>query len=435
MSSSLKASMPAFSVAGILNLPGRGPGSSFATPQRSTAYAQPQIAETSRQGAARSNTSLTPNQPASNQHNNRLSSGSANGNNNVVKAKFNPEGADRERHQTSQYTRLPSHTIQSANQIASRLDNFDQHRPSGSAHQNITESSRQGGFCSHSDQRSNENQQLSPERSVFSFGHGPNYIDTDVDKVEFVERITPNSRTPQSSKKKSPSHLSPSRNGSTRTSDFCLDSDEVEFVENRPYSDSMQATLRTSPSKTPASPSFASTSSPLPSARQSQHPPAPNGVFNEKPRANANTYSNVHSEKRNIAGSSSRLAGQTRTFGQPAMNLNYDPPRDSDDNAPRSVCSSLPETPRALKDKRIPPVSYDTKSMEDGAIGTPPMISLQRNNLRPQTPPHASPNASNTSHAMSQPVPQTIPQAGVKRRLGMGRSVIGYSNKKFKKPL
>jgi len=40
-----------------------------------------------------------------------------------------------------------------------------------------------------------------------------------------------------------------------------------------------------------------------------------------------------------------------------------------------------------------------------------------------------------TEASRSQPAPQAPQMAGVKRRLGMGRNTIGYSNKKFKKPV
>lgn len=76
-------------------------------------------------------------------------------------------------------------------------------------------------------------------------------------------------------------------------------------------------------------------------------------------------------------------------------------------------------------------VGSDTSADSTIVVPSPPKLTSVVTAL-----PTVTNMSSLTEASRSQPAPQAVPQmAGVKRRLGMGRITIGYSNKKFKKPV
>ncbi|KAJ3512674.1 hypothetical protein NLJ89_g3394 [Agrocybe chaxingu] len=138
-----------------------------------------------------------------------------------------------------------------------------------------------------------------------------------------------------------------------------------------------------------------------------------------------------------IAGNTQQTSTKIQSTG-PFLHLQYD------QNYPPGECSSRPSDrvgPKPPKIQRIIPStpSYETPSvpaMSSTMVSSPPKAS-HYTRLCPvselpslQSLPRIQ--SSNSPHTNSVSAPQTV---GVKRRLGMGRTTTGYSNKKFKPPL
>ncbi|CAA7266986.1 unnamed protein product [Cyclocybe aegerita] len=156
------------------------------------------------------------------------------------------------------------------------------------------------------------------------------------------------------------------------------------------------------------------------------------------PLASGSVASNVVKRKVELtAGNSQQASAKMQSTG-PFLHPHYD------QNRLPGECSSRPSARVASKppkiQRTIPPTpSYETPSVSvisSTMASSPPRASHY---TRPcpvsdlpslQSLPRIQPSNSPQTNSLS--APQTV---GVKRRLGMGRTTTGYSNKKFKPPL
>lgn len=130
-----------------------------------------------------------------------------------------------------------------------------------------------------------------------------------------------------------------------------------------------------------------------------------------------------------------RLVRVAQTSGQQSLGSNDKRPTPSEDHTLRPARSNEGGTTGVLPEKQG---SADYKTACIGGAVTPrttvlPQHIVPRHGFGgAKTPvPQEVVNVSDGSHALNPPAPQ----AGVKRRLGMGRTTTGYSNKKFKRPV
>ncbi|KAF8962797.1 hypothetical protein BDZ97DRAFT_1094866 [Flammula alnicola] len=167
-----------------------------------------------------------------------------------------------------------------------------------------------------------------------------------------------------------------------------------------------------------------------PSGRNSNHPRPAIGLSPRRPSGYSPTIS-VHVSKKS--------ASKAQVSEPPLMGSTYGSTRPPGECSPKptSACSS--RKTRALQDRNFSSMDYDMASVEGGlstTLSSRPVSHSLSPCVVPDLPSATSSlprtEAADISQARVQPV---APTAGIKRRLGMGRSTTGYSNKKFKHPV
>ena len=171
------------------------------------------------------------------------------------------------------------------------------------------------------------------------------------------------------------------------------------------------------PSSSSQIPSFGS-SVPYPSKSSSVSPVQKNGRTTtvHVPRPCSNNYLNEAPERVTIYDQNYPPGGQsTRT--RPKMS---DIKRDTFKNADHDIAPAIFGAPSARLSYELPTASHQDH---------PCFVSDFPKTINPSQPRSAQPLNSQTTGRVS-----SLPATGVKRRLGMGRTTGGYSNKKFKPP-
>ena len=144
--------------------------------------------------------------------------------------------------------------------------------------------------------------------------------------------------------------------------------------------------------------------------------------------------------------SSSRTSSSARgqASAKPANFSASLPPTHYDQNYPPGESSAGPKVFASSKIMEEPPAAFPSASYEMMSTdSSSPMdvISTPKASIHSDPRPVSEHSTEASSHPRiqmsnsSQATPPLVPQtAGVKRRLGMGRTMTGYSNKKFKPP-